>query len=98
MYLKGELFMKNNKFDIIRVGNFVVHYPQNRRHVAVSIMGQLGTMSTQLLTHEKVRGVLSPTGTYCNLPFDGVVYPGIYFKKPLFMSQRKLERFLKKVS
>ena len=91
--LKGELFMKKENIKIKQVGNFIISY-YSLKEVALSWKGIAGCISTQLVTNEKVKGILTHTGTFCDLPFEGCIYPGIIFNKPVFMSRRKLERIL----
>ena len=85
--------MKTDNIQTKQVGSFIISYLENNK-VAISFKGYLSCIATQLLTHEKVDGFLTPTGTFCDLPFDGSVYPGIIFKKPFLMRRAKLERLL----
>ena len=85
--------MKTYNIKTKQVGNFVISHLSNRE-VAISFKGQISGFATQMLTHEMVDGFLTPTGTFCDLPFNGFRYPGIIFKKPLLMSRKKLENFL----
>ena len=89
--------MKNNRIKVKQVGNFVLTY-LGPKEISLSWKGMFSGISTQLLTHEKVDSVLTPTGTYFNLPFEGRLYPGINFRIPLFMSRKKLEKILVKAS
>ena len=79
-----------------QVGKFIISY-LNRREVSISYKGYLSNLATQMLTHEMVDGLLTHTGTFSDLPFEGAVYPGIVFKKPFFMSRKKLECLLENI-
>ena len=85
--------MKTYNIKTKQVGDFVISYLDNGK-VAISFKGRISGIATQMLTHELVDGFLTPTDTFCDLPFNGLRYPGIIFKKPLLMSRKKLENFL----
>ena len=91
--LKGVFFMKTNNINVKQVGNFVISY-LSPREIGISWKGVLSSIATQMITHEKINGILVHTGTFCDLPFEGNLYPGINFRIPLFMSRSKLEKIL----
>ena len=95
--LKGVFPMKEFNTNVKQVGNFVISY-RFPGEVSLSWKGLLSTMATQMLTHKKVGGILTHTGTFCDLPFEGYLYPGINFRMPLFMSRKKLEKTLAGIS
>ena len=91
--LKGVFFMKTNNINVKQVGKFVIFY-HSPWEIGISWKGMFSGIATQMLTHEKLKGILVHTGTYCDLPFEGNVYPGTNYRIPLFMSRRRLEKIL----
>ena len=85
--LKGDIIMSNN-INVKKVGNFVIAHLAPKQ-VAISLKE-----GSHAETLTKMKGIVTPTGAFHDLPFEGKVYPGIVFQMPLFMSNNYLETLL----
>ena len=82
--------------ETILVGNYLVSYP-TATTVAIARRCCITNISSQLLIHQQLDSLMTPTGKFCDITDGQYLYTAIIFRKPIFWSRRKIENTLKQL-